>query len=76
MPRTLSYRHVIALFTENTDDQAYLEELVMNHKNWGSFKVRLPSHLIVAMIDTSKRLAEEQLGDKIPVEVDADDFTE
>ena len=49
----------------------YLEEMIMNHKNWGSFSVRrLPSYVIVNLVERIKQLAEQQLGEAIPIDVD------
>ena len=74
LKRSLSYDHVIRLAITDDDMIAHLNEVVMNHKNWGQFKVQLPSYIVVALIDRLKSLAEEALGDKVPLEIDSDEF--
>jgi hypothetical protein len=71
MSRSISYKQAIELAVENTDMVLYLEEMIMNHKNWGSFSVRkVPSYVIVNLVERIKQLAEQQLGDAIPIDVD------
>jgi len=73
MPRTLSYRNVLELVIEDPDTIDALESVVDQHKNWGQFVTRVPSWVIVALVDAYKKRAEQQLGSLIPVvEDDAD----
>ena len=46
------------------DDMEAMVGLVENHKNWGAFKCRLPSHIIVNLVEEIKRLRELQGGYK------------
>jgi hypothetical protein len=74
MSRSISYKQAIELAIENTDMVLYLEEMIMNHKNWGSFSVRkVPSYVIVNLVERIKQLAEQQLGESIPIDVDDDE---
>lgn len=72
--RTISYKQAIALAVEDDDMMLYLDEIVANHKNWGQFKVKIPSWVLVNLIERLKGMAEEQLGDRIPVEIDDEDL--
>lgn len=74
MSRTISYKQAIALAIEDDDMMLYIDELVMNHKNWGQFHAKLPSWVIVNLVERIKAMAEEQLGDRIPVEIDDEDL--
>lgn len=71
--RTISYKQAIALAIEDDDMMLYIDELVMNHKNWGQFSCKLPSWVVVNLVERIKAMAEEQLGDRIPLEVDDED---
>jgi hypothetical protein len=72
--RTISYKQAINLAIEDEDMVLYLEEIVQNHKNWGQFNVKLPSWVLVNIVDLVKAMAEESLGDRIPVDIDDEDL--
>lgn len=74
MPRTISYLQAISLAIEDEQLALYLNEAVMNHKNWGQFNLKVPSWALVNLVERLKAMAEEQLGDKIPLEVDDEDL--
>ena len=75
MARKISYLQAIQLCIEEDKDMAlYLNEIIHNHKNWGQFSVKLPSWVLVTIIDRLKSMAEESLGDRIPVEMDDEDL--
>jgi len=58
----LSYTAVLrAIFAD--DEAAGLANIVEQHKNWGAFPARLPSHIVVLLIDEIKSLKEAALGD-------------
>jgi hypothetical protein len=42
----------------SADDIAPLVQLVEQHKNWGSFTARIPSYIIVSLVDTLRVLRE------------------
>ena len=73
MPRTLSYRNVLELVIEDKDTVDALESVVDQHKNWGQFTVRVPSWVVVTLLDSYKALAEQQLGSLVPVVEDEPD---
>jgi hypothetical protein len=74
MNRSISYKQAIELAIEDTDMVLYLEEIIMGHKNWGSFAVRkVPSYVVVNLVERIKQLAEQQLGGAIPIDVDDDE---
>lgn len=59
----LSY--IEALFgVVDPEDMEPLIGLLENHKNWGAFKAKIPSHLIVRLVDEVKRLREQVGGYK------------
>lgn len=75
MPRAISYKQAISLAVEDEDMILYLDEIIHNHKNWGSFTLRkLPSYVVVALVERIKAMAEQTLGDQIPVDVDDADI--
>lgn len=53
----LSYIDVLHGVVDEQDMEA-LVGLVDNHKNWGAFACKLPSHVIVRLVDEIKRLRE------------------
>lgn len=64
----LSYIEVLFGVVDEQDLEA-LVGLVDNHKNWGAFSCKLPSQVIVRMVDEIKRLREQVGGYKsIPSE--------
>lgn len=40
----------------NSDDIEPLVNLLEQHKNWGAFRCRVPSYIIVALIDAVREL--------------------
>lgn len=74
MSRVISYKQAISLAIENDDMMLYLDEIVMNHKNWGSFNVKLPSYVVVNLVERIKQLAEETLAEQLPISMDKDEF--
>lgn len=59
----LSY--VEALFNVvSEDDMEGVVGLVENHKNWGAFRARIPSHILVNLVEEIKRLREAAGGYK------------
>lgn len=54
----------------NEQDMEGMLGIVENHKNWGQFAVRIPSHLVVSLVDEIKRLREAAGGYKtVPTDV-------
>jgi len=74
--RTISYQQAINLAIEDAETVAYLTEAIENHKNWGQFMMKLPSWALVNLVERIKELAEQQLGDKLPLVVDAEEFSD
>lgn len=72
--RKISYRQAIGLAIEDAAVADYLTEAVDNHKNWGQFMLKMPSWALVGLVERIKAMAEETLGDKIPVEIDDEDL--
>jgi hypothetical protein len=72
---TLSYTDAIRGIV-NAEDVEGLLGLVENHKNWGAFSAKMPSYIVVSLVDAIKRLKEEASGtDDEKVEVlDLEDF--
>jgi hypothetical protein len=68
---TLSYTDALRGII-NADDMEGVLGLVENHKNWGAFSARMPSYIVVALVDAVKRLKEEASGpaDELPEEID------
>jgi hypothetical protein len=65
----LSY--VEALFgVVSEDDMEAMVGLVENHKNWGAFRAKLPSHIIVNLVEEVKRLREVAGGYKSVPDLD------
>jgi hypothetical protein len=59
----LSY--IEALFgVVDPQDMEALVGLVENHKHWGQFPTKMPSHIIVSLVDEIKRLREQVGGYK------------
>ena len=73
MNRALSYRNTVELLFDDEDTISGLCRIVDENKNWGQFNVRIPSWVIVTLIDGYKSLAEQQLGTHVPVVVDDED---
>lgn len=46
------------------DEMEGMVSLVENHKNWGAVIARLPSHIIVNLVEEIKRLREQVGGYK------------
>lgn len=64
MNAELSY--VEALYgVVSEDEMEGIVGLVENHKNWGAVKARLPSHIIVNMVEEIKRLRQIVGGYKV-----------
>lgn len=59
----LSYLEVLYGVVDEQDMEPLIG-LVENHKNWGAFMCRLPSHTVVRLIDEIKRLREAAGGYK------------
>lgn len=59
----LSYYEALYGVVSDSDAEA-LVELVKNHKNWGALRSRIPSEIIVALIEEIKRLRQEAGGYK------------
>lgn len=59
----LSYIEALFGVVDEQDMEA-LVGLVDNHKNWGAFSCRLPSHIVVRLVDEVKRLREQVGGYK------------
>lgn len=70
MSRTLSYRQVAELLFDDKDVVDALVDVVEQHKNWGAFRTRTPSFVLVSILDSYKALAEQQLGNRVPILVD------
>jgi len=43
----------------SADDLDGMVNLVENHKNWGAFKARLPSYIIVQLVEAIKELKQQ-----------------
>lgn len=62
MPRvTLSYTEALRGII-SADDMEGMLGLVENHKNWGAFSAKMPSYIVVALVDAIKRLKEDATG--------------
>lgn len=59
----LSYLEALTGVVE-PDYMEPLLQLVDNHKNWGALIARLPSHVVVNLVDEIKRLREQVGGYK------------
>ena len=59
----LSYAEALYGLIDEQDLEAMVG-LVENHKNWGAFKARLPSHIVVNLIEEIRRLREIEGGHK------------
>lgn len=59
----LSYLETLLGVVDEQDLEALIG-LVDNHKNWGAFQCKLPSHLVVRLVDEIKRLREQVGGYK------------
>jgi hypothetical protein len=46
------------------DEMEAVVGLVENHKNWGAITARLPSHIVVNLVEEVKRLREQVGGYK------------
>ena len=57
MVRNLSFAQVLDGVVE-PDDVPGLQGLVEQHKNWGAFSCRVPSYIIVRLVDTIRLLRE------------------
>jgi hypothetical protein len=55
--KNLSFAQVLDGVIE-ADDIPGLENLCLQHKNWGAFAVRVPSYVIVRLVDTIRLLRE------------------
>jgi len=73
MSRPMSYRQACTLIFDDADVIDALVDVVEQSKNWGDFRTRTPAWVLVTLIDAYKALAEQQLGDRIPVVVDDED---
>lgn len=58
---SLSYRAVLTDVVTKDDIDGMLN-LIEQHKNWGAFTARLPSYIIVLLIDHLKTLKEQVAG--------------
>ncbi len=62
-PRPLSY--IEALYgVVSEDDMEAMVSLVENHKNWGAVTARIPSHIVVSLVEEVRRLREKVGGYK------------
>ena len=59
----LSYYEALYGIVSDNDVEA-LVELVKSHKNWGAIMARLPSDIVVSLVDEIKRLREAAGGYK------------
>lgn len=59
----LSYIEALFGVVDEQDLEAMVG-LVENHKNWGAFQCKMPSHVIVRLVDEIKRLREQVGGYK------------
>ena len=57
MAKNLSFAKVLEGIVQN-DDIPGLQSLVDQHKNWGAFTVRVPSYIVVGLIDALRVLRE------------------
>jgi hypothetical protein len=65
VPSKAKLSYVEALYkVVSEDDMEAIVGLVENHKNWGAFTARLPSHIVANLVDEVKRLREEAGGYK------------
>jgi len=73
---TLSYADALRGII-SADDMEGMLGLVENHKNWGAFSAKMPSYVVVSLVDAIKRLKEEATGpaDEEPEVLDLDDET-
>ena len=73
MSVAISYEAALDGVIESPEDLAFLAQLVRDHKTWGAFQSRVPSYLVVNLIDALKALKEDQLGYYPHPEVGYDD---
>ena len=57
MTENLSFKQVLDGVVSE-DDVDGLQNLVLQHKNWGAFSCKVPSYIIVNLIDTIRLLRE------------------
>ena len=60
---TLSYAEALYGLVDENDLEGMVG-LVENHKSWGAFKAKLPSHIVVNLIEEIRRLREIEGGHK------------
>lgn len=58
---TISLEAALDGVIEDSDDRAYVLDIYATHKQWGGQKIRVPSHILVNLVDEVKRLREQQL---------------
>jgi hypothetical protein len=65
----LSYIEALKGVVEDENMDAVLG-LIESHKNWGAFKAKIPSHMVVNLIEEIKRLRERVGGYKLIPDVE------
>ena len=48
------------------DDVEGMVNLLEQHKNWGAFTAKMPSYIVVSLVDTVKRLKEDIAASYLP----------
>lgn len=64
---TISFAEALKGVVESDWVEA-LDHLVREHKNWGAFTARVPSHVVVLLVDEIKRLKEQEV--KLPTSLE------
>lgn len=59
---TLSLEAALDGVIEDSDDRAYVLDLVETHRTWGGQKARVPTHILVNLVMEIKKLREQQLS--------------
>jgi hypothetical protein len=65
----LSYYEALKGVVEDENMDAIVG-LIESHKNWGAFRAKVPSHLIINLIEEIKRLREKVGGFKVVPEIE------
>jgi hypothetical protein len=63
--RKISYREALQGVVI-PDDVEGMVNLLEQHKNWGAFTAKMPSYIVVSLVDTVKRLKEEAMAAYLP----------
>ena len=69
MSADLSYAEALRGLVAEDELDAMLG-LIESHKSWGAFRAKMPTHIVIALVDEVKRLREQVGGFKTIPEID------